>query len=265
MYYEAWGLGDRRKSPAVYYHSLQIAHATSTDGIHWTKDPANPVIAHGPELYDKSGAWDPFVLYEDGKFKLWYGAGSEEPGSPLCPWAYAESTDGWRFVKKGLIDTKANIPHVEDDKVVHDTNTGHYFMYYLNQIGLTLYRAESPDENHFDYSKSLPLHFKGFPPHGFPKYPQAFQVDGKWYMLFGRPGGGSVDDFTGLATSPDGLNWTVKNAAVFPRAHDSALLKVADDLYLIFHGPNKQQDEVGCDIRLAVFKGAFTDMLQPKK
>ena len=29
------------------FTSLQIGHATSPDGIHWTKDPANPILPKG--------------------------------------------------------------------------------------------------------------------------------------------------------------------------------------------------------------------------
>ena len=42
MYYEAWGI---RRNAGTDYDSLQIGHATSPDGMHWTKDPANPVPA----------------------------------------------------------------------------------------------------------------------------------------------------------------------------------------------------------------------------
>jgi predicted GH43/DUF377 family glycosyl hydrolase len=269
MYYEAWGAGDRRKSPATYYLSLQIGHATSTDGIHWTKDPANPVIHDGKAgEFDVSGTWDPFVLYEDGKFKMWYGGGVGDPKmgtEPMCPWGYAESTDGYHFVKKGQILSEAKIPNVEDDRVVHDQNSGHYFMYYLDQIHLCIMRAESPDETHFDYVHAIKIPMTGLHPGIFFKYPQVFQVDKKWYMLYGQPGGGSRDDYTGTATSPDGVNWTAINPDILPQAHDSALLKVADDLYVIYYGPNKQQDENNCDIRLAVFKGTFQDLIAPPK
>jgi predicted GH43/DUF377 family glycosyl hydrolase len=269
MYYEAWGAGDRNKSPEIYYPSLQIGHATSTDGIHWTKDPANPAIPRGsPSDFDRNGTWDPFVLYEDGKFKMWYGGGTDgNPPSTQAPWAYAESTDGFHFVKKGQISPQDKIPHVEDDRIVHDQNTGHYFMYYFDRApGLfRVMRAESPDETHFDFAHAIKIPVAGTHEGRGYKYPQVFQVDKKWYMLYGQAGGGSNDDYTGIATSPDGVKWTAINPDILPQAHDSALLKVTDDLYVIYYGPNKQQDENGCDIRLAVFKGTFQDLIAPPK
>ncbi|MFC1605026.1 hypothetical protein ACFL5F_08375 [Planctomycetota bacterium] len=62
MYYEAGSKG---------VIDFQIGHAISADGIHWVKDPANPVIPFGQHgQWDDKETWDPFVLYEDGLFKM---------------------------------------------------------------------------------------------------------------------------------------------------------------------------------------------------
>ena len=67
MYYEAWGV---RGDSAADYKSLQIGHATSTDGVNWVKDPVNPVLPKGNGSdWDCDGTWDPFVLRENGVFK----------------------------------------------------------------------------------------------------------------------------------------------------------------------------------------------------
>ena len=64
LYYEAWGV---RGNSAADYGSLQIGHATSRDGLRWTKDPANPVLSKGSgDAWDRDGTWYPFVLHEDG-------------------------------------------------------------------------------------------------------------------------------------------------------------------------------------------------------
>ena len=55
----------------------QMGHATSQDGINWTKDTNNPVLTLGP-----SGSWDDAwsafgeVSYTDGAFKMWYSGWS---------------------------------------------------------------------------------------------------------------------------------------------------------------------------------------------
>jgi hypothetical protein len=51
----------------------RVGHATSEDGIKWTKDLANPVLDRGA-----SGTWEsreaghPRVLFEGKKFQMWY-------------------------------------------------------------------------------------------------------------------------------------------------------------------------------------------------
>ena len=52
----------------------RIGHATSPDGINWTKDPNNPVLDLGPP-----GSWDDswvvgvsFVSFESDTFHMWY-------------------------------------------------------------------------------------------------------------------------------------------------------------------------------------------------
>jgi hypothetical protein len=37
-------------------------------------------------------------------------------------------------------------------------------------------------------------------------------------------------------------------------------LNVADNLWLMFYGPDGYFDQKGCDIRLAVFKGSLNDL-----
>jgi hypothetical protein len=99
MYYEAWGVRSPKEWDAAEYESLQAGHATSIDDIHWTKDPKNPILPKGTEgQWDRTGTWDPYVIYENGLFKMWYGGGG---GSmPNFGWAYAVSKDGTHFEKK---------------------------------------------------------------------------------------------------------------------------------------------------------------------
>ena len=62
MYYEGGSTG---------VVDFQIGHACSPDGVHWFKDPANPVVPFGdPRDWDDTETWDPFVLHEDGVFKM---------------------------------------------------------------------------------------------------------------------------------------------------------------------------------------------------
>jgi len=248
MYYEAWGV---RGNSAMDYNTIQIGHATSLDGVHWTKDPANPVLSKGAgNAWDHDGTWDPFVLHEGNTFKMWYGGGM----SQHCDWGYAVSTDGVHFVKKGQL---SHLGNVEDDHVVHDKATGRYLMYYWDRKHEPrgLFRAQSPNETDFDFAHAEPVRIEGLKYPAMYKFTHVFQDGGQWYMFFGefvRPGCKGCR--TGYATSRDGLHWTVRDPNLLI-GQDGEVLKVADDLWLMYYGPDGYFDQAGCDIRVALFKG----------
>ena len=90
--YEMWYMGYDDNWNAA------IGHATSPDGVTWTKDPANPVLEPGGD-----GAWDeslvahPCVLYDSaaGIYRMWYlGCGRDG-----CAIGYAFSPDGVNWTK----------------------------------------------------------------------------------------------------------------------------------------------------------------------
>jgi len=253
LYYEAWGV---RGDSAADYNSLQIGHATSRDGLHWTKDPANPVLAKGAAGdWDHDGTWDPFVLFEDGVFKMWYGGGQDQH----CDWGYAISGDGVNFRKKGRI---SHLGNVEDDHVVHDKAVGVYFMYYWDRKHepAGLFRARSPNETDFNFASAEPVRIAGLDKPAMYKFSHVIRDGGSWQMIFGefvRPG--CKGCHTGLATSADGLHWTARNQNLLV-GQDGEVLKLADDLWLMFYGPDGFFDQAGCDIRVALFKGPLVDL-----
>lgn len=65
----------------MFYHAdRDIGHATSADGINWTKDPNNPVLTPGsdPSAFDYRRVMDPFILKKDSLYYMWYtGVGSD--------------------------------------------------------------------------------------------------------------------------------------------------------------------------------------------
>ena len=251
MYYEAWG---GRGGQSADYLSLQIGHATSRDGLHWSKDPASPVLPKGTgQDWDRDGTWDPFVLYEDGVFKMWYGGGE----NTHCEWGYAVSTDGAHFVKKGQI---SHLGNVEDDHVVHDHVTRSYFMYYWDrkQEPKGLFRARSPNETDFDFVHAEPIHIEGLKYPALYKFTHVFQDGGQWHLVFAefvRPS--CKGCWTGYATSQDGLRWRAQNRRLL-LGQDAEVLKVADEVYFMYYGPDGYFDQEGCDVRLAVYKGKLS-------
>lgn len=72
-------------------HDNRIGHATSPDGIFWTKDTANPVLDLGTTApWDTNEAMHPCVIYEDNLFKMFYNG----YGSNTQRILYAYSSDG---------------------------------------------------------------------------------------------------------------------------------------------------------------------------
>ncbi len=67
--YEMWYAGSRG-----VFSTSQTGYATSPDGIHWTKDPGNPVLLHGPVgSWDDQAAFIGDVLFDGSMYRMWYG------------------------------------------------------------------------------------------------------------------------------------------------------------------------------------------------
>ncbi len=99
LYYSGAAMTD---SPGVFY----IGHATSPDGIAWTKDPANPVLS--PVVPPENSDWgiftaaEPGVVYDprDKLYRLYYAAagGSADHDGNFAI-LLATSTDGTNFTQ----------------------------------------------------------------------------------------------------------------------------------------------------------------------
>jgi predicted GH43/DUF377 family glycosyl hydrolase len=233
---------------------LQIGHATSTDGLNWTKDPANPVLRPGKVGdWDEAATWDPFIIYEDGLFKMWYGG--ERAGHRDFQCGYAVSRDGTHFIKKGKIST-FGVGDIGDMHVYHDTEAGRYYMYYWDRSLKTVDRlrvAVSQNETEFDFDNAQSISIKGeVPGH---RYTHVFKVGDTWYMFYGYEN----KPKTGFAVSADGLSWKTVNNNLLP-SEDAEILPIQDDLHFMFYCPMGLQDEKGCDIRLAIFNGDLNDL-----
>jgi hypothetical protein len=248
MYYEAGRKG---------VIDFQIGHALSADGINWVKDTANPVIPFGERgQWDDKETWDPFVLYEDGIFKMWYGGTTMLEGRRDFQIGYATSRDGTHFTKKGQISHYGR-GNVGDMHVVHDERSGKYYMYYLdrNYKPSALLRAESLTEIAFDFENAVRIELEG-EENGY-RCPHVFMDSSVWYMYYGF----KYKNRAGYATSADGLLWHVQNTAVI-EGHDPEILPMAEDLYLLFYCPTEYNmgHKPGCDIRVAVFEGNLSEL-----
>jgi predicted GH43/DUF377 family glycosyl hydrolase len=86
MWYAGWSAIGLPKS---------LGYATSSDGIHWTKYPGNPVMGPGKATWEAFGPYGVTVLPFPGGYKMWYGGTSgATTSSSTCNIGYAISTDG---------------------------------------------------------------------------------------------------------------------------------------------------------------------------
>ncbi len=263
MYYEAWGkLSEEGRQEE--YETLQIGHAVSLDGVHWVKDPANPVLKFGkPGTWSASGTWDPFVLHEDGKFKMWFGGNKGDQ----CEWAYATSDDGTHFSEHGPI---SQLGSVEDIHVAHDPDSGEYRLYYWDRKqapwddvmdGLPspsgLFVVRSKNETDFDFAAAERLTIADQP---WPsKYSHVFPYDHGWAMIFGEAVTRGNQSRTGLALSKDGIKWH-KTAFPLVDGHDAEVVEAAPNLWLMYYGTPNHFDWPECDLHLAIYEGRLEDL-----
>lgn len=124
--------------------NFAIGHATSTDGLSWTRDPANPILSPGPAgSWEERGVAAPEVIYEGGQFKMWYSGNdnSNAPGSI----GYATSPDGtlWTKYAGNPVITKGagawDSVNIVNGGVVHDASG--YRLWYSGSSDGLVYRA----------------------------------------------------------------------------------------------------------------------------
>jgi predicted GH43/DUF377 family glycosyl hydrolase len=107
--------------------TLWVAHATSLDGIHWTKH--GPAIGPGaPGSWMEKGAHNPSVIYEDGTYKMWFEG--ESNTAYHNGMGYAVSTDGelWIVNYLPVVATSESKPAIWHPCVVKKGET--YFAYF---------------------------------------------------------------------------------------------------------------------------------------
>lgn len=86
-----------------------IGLAESEDGITFRRVGSEPVLSP-EEPFEGESVMNPCVLYEGGKYRMWYSAGETYEPNVLC---YAESADGINFKKSPLNPILKNNPENE--------------------------------------------------------------------------------------------------------------------------------------------------------
>jgi len=100
----------------MWYHSDgKIGHATSPDGIVWTKYAANPVLSEG---WDSAGVGLSTILLDDDTYNLWTSSGVDETRGI----GYFESSDGilWTQPVSNPLLTRGEAGVIIDAKYNHN-------------------------------------------------------------------------------------------------------------------------------------------------
>ena len=141
--YKMWYTGQARG------HSF-IGYAESDDGIHFQRIGTEPVL-YCERAWEGFSVMNPCVLYENGKYRMWYAAGETYEPNVL---AYAESADGihWRKSPINPIYVKdKNAPYecnrVGGCQVVKTEDMGYVMLYigYADIHTACICAAHSPD------------------------------------------------------------------------------------------------------------------------
>jgi hypothetical protein len=212
----------------------QIGLATSPDGIHWERDPGNPILRTGPP-----GSWDSSLLIcqdvlfddRDGFYKMWYVGGKADANEAVFGIGYAASPDGARWQKYAgnpvlTVTEEWEGTVIEGHSVRKIGST--FFMWYaglalgsdVSYIGLAISR----DGIHWTKHRDNPI----FKPDVAPGAWDGYSVDTcditvekdvlhMWYRGWRRRGGVS---WIGHATSKDGIRWErdAVNPIILPAA-----------------------------------------------
>lgn len=117
-----------------------IGYATSADGLHWEKCREPVLVPEAPWEY--IALMCPHVLYENGKFRMWYSGG--EQGEPDAI-GYAESSDGIHWTKN---PSNPIFTPVKDHSFEHTKVTASHVMklgdwYQMFYIGFDRYMMPS--------------------------------------------------------------------------------------------------------------------------
>jgi beta-1,2-mannobiose phosphorylase / 1,2-beta-oligomannan phosphorylase len=246
---------------------FDIGHATSPDGIAWTKDPANPVLVRGG-----TGSWNeravhsPVVRFEAGVFKMWYtGADlTDQPNSI----GYATSTDGsaWTDFPGNPVIVKGpgwDSWNILTGPVLHDASG--YRMWYSGSGDGLAYAAGlamSSDGIRWTKYSGNPIILPGIGGSwdSFRVHPVSILTHVPFYTMWYVSSDGSVQR-VGVASSRDGIAWTADPTPALqpgPSAWDSATLSRAyvlpiapRFLWMWYSGSDGSHWQVGLAITMA--------------
>lgn len=205
LYYQGW----KMDSEVPYYIFSNLAVSAGSK-INFKKISEQPILGATEEEFLIRGA--PFVLFDEGKFKIWYSSSSKwvvenEKWTYRISIKYAESSDGINWPKQSrevMTYSGQNDFAVGRPCVVKDTNK--YLMWYSIRSLTQPYRlgyATSSDGivwDRQDHLVNLLRSSSGWDSE-MVCYPFVFKDGGQWHMFYNGNGHGASG--FGYATCPN--------------------------------------------------------------
>jgi predicted GH43/DUF377 family glycosyl hydrolase len=194
----------------------QIGFATSIDGIFWNVRTEGPVLTPSPGSWDSFTVEWPWVIRENGEYKMWYSGGPLLPGST----GYATSPDGIEWTKHPDPVFEAGTADWEAYAVVAcniSRDNGNFKMWYTGVSTDVLFcvgYATSTDGISWQRDTiNNPVLEPGDPGQWDNSVyaPRILFIDDIYYMWYS--GNNGVVRQIGLATSTDGISNWAKYAA----------------------------------------------------
>jgi sucrose-6-phosphate hydrolase SacC (GH32 family) len=193
--YDLWYTGYAGDRPAT----MSLGHATSSDGIHWTRDPGNPIFAD-------SWVEDMCVVHRDGAY-IMVAEGKNDIAHLL------KSTDGRRWTELGPLDIrkcdgKPIGPGPYGTPTIWFENGTWYLYYERGDQGVWL--ATSTDLKVWKNVEDDPVIAMGPAPYDITAVAlnQIVKRDGLYYAFYHANSNRPWKDWTTcVARSPDLVHW----------------------------------------------------------
>ncbi len=197
---------------------ISIGHATSPDGVTWTKDINSPVLVEGPDGdWDENSVYTGGVLVIDSIFHMWYSGHSGLDITANHRIGHATSPDGVTWTKDTVNNPVLDMGPggtwdegwVAPGSVIF--NGSEYHMWYsghgVTGSGVQFGHATSPNGVTWTKDPSNPVLINDTSWESTRIDAPMVIFDGTTYRMW-YTGGGQDDSQIGYATSEDGSVWT---------------------------------------------------------
>ena len=186
----------------------QIAMATSTDGITWTKYLTNPVLMGETDTWDEFGEHAPFIIRDGGTYKMWY----EGNAGSVRQLGYATSSDSITWTKHAGNPVLAAGPESYDKEaaghgsIIHDESAYKLWYHAIGDLGPIIAYATSVDGVNWTKQGPVLLPQSGEWDEFALWGPSVLMLDGMYWMWYSAAG--QMPPSIGVVTSTNGITWT---------------------------------------------------------